>query len=206
MGHMHHCGHYMAPQWVITSLFVVFLSLALLRLVRLLLPNISQSIYGFYDWENEVGHGLCNISMAACLTTGMLGLSSGNWAALLAVGTVWYLARALSWNHRNWFLPKLLNWEYKLGHSQRPWEWAHVGMLGFMIPMYYPLGLGTWFTAVCAVWWVYFSWRNTEAMYHTCKEQDFKLLKLVADFEHALMGAIMFVMTVWPMALMPMVH
>lgn len=190
MHNMHHADHFMAPAWLIYTLGALFAAGAFIYLYRLLNAAAVKKVYGYHDWENEVGHGLCMASMAAMLAPVWLQLPAMFWTVTLSAGALWFLARALTWGRR-------------LAHNKVWWwDWAHVGMLGGMALMYYPLALGSWFTGLQVVFWLWFSSYYAYETYHELKEP--KLLYMQSNLSHLLMGVVMLIMTLWPMALMPM--
>jgi thioredoxin 1 len=187
---MHHSGSFMAPAWLIYSLGAVFFAGFCFYLYRLLNPSAVKKVYGYHDWENEVGHGLCMLSMAAMLAPAWLQLPAALWVGLLSAGAGWFLLRALTWGR-------------KLAHNKVWWwDWAHVGMLSGMALMFHPLNLGAWFTWLQLAFWLWFASYYAYETYHELKEPKF--LYMQSNVSHLLMGVVMFIMTMWPMALMPM--
>jgi thioredoxin 1 len=192
MHNMHHADHFMAPAWLIYTLGALFAAGALVYLYRLFNVSAVKKVYGYHDWENEIGHGLCMASMAAMLAPAALQLPAIFWTVTLSAGAVWFFARALTWGR-------------KLAHNKVWWwDWAHVGMLSGMALMFHPLDLGAWFVGLQVAFWLWFSSYYAYETYHELKEP--KLLYVQSNLSHLLMGVVMLIMTLWPMALMPSHH
>lgn len=182
------CSSYMAPQWLLNLLSLFFFSGFGFYMYRLFAAQSVKSVYGYADWENEIGHGICMLSMASMLTPNLFPISAGLWTGILGFGCLWFLTRALTWGRK---LPYNIWW----------WDWAHVGMLGGMALMFHPIDLGSWFVLVQQAFWLWFAGYYTYELYHDLKHP--KLFYLGSDISHLSMGIAMFVMTTWPMALMP---
>lgn len=191
---MHHTpnpGSFMAPEWFVFSLAAVFFAGACFYLYRLFAVTAVKKAYGYHDWENEIGHGICMLAMASSLAPAAFKLPTVFWTVSLSAGAVWFTARALTWGR-------------KLPYNKAWWDWAHVGMLGGMALMFHPLNLGSWFTGLQIAFWLWFSGLYAYETYHELKAP--KAFSLGSNLSHLLMGVVMLVMTLWPMALMPMHH
>lgn len=176
MQHMHHNDMFMAPAWVIFTLAAIFFAGACFYLFRLLSASTVKKVYGYHDWENEVGHGICMLAMAGALAPAALQLPAMFWTVTLSASALWFLARALTWGR-------------KLAHNKVWWwDWAHVGMLSGMALMFYPLDLGAWFTGVQAAFWLWFASYYSYETYHDLKAP--KALYLGSDCSHLLMGVV----------------
>lgn len=188
MNHIqHNMGHYMLPEWLLYTIATIFFAGACFYLYRLLRPNTVKSAYGWTDWENEIGHGLCMLAMASSLAPECLQLPAMFWTVTLSIGGAWFVARALTWGR-------------KLPYNKSWWDWAHVGMLLGMALMFYPLNLGAWFVYVQEAFWLwftgYYAWQIVRDL------PTFKALYLGSDFFHFLMGAVMLLMMLFPEAFM----
>ncbi len=187
---MHSCCHSMSqtPEWLLTSLAALFFAGFLFYLYRLISPQKVKAVYNHSDWQNEVGHGLCMLSMAAMLAPALIPISASAWTYILSFGCSFFLLRAVSWGRKR---PNYVWW----------YDWAHVGMLGCMALMFHPLNLGAWFVFLQQAFWLWFAGYYTYELIHDLKSPKF--FYLGSDISHLSMGVAMFIMTTWPMALMP---
>jgi thioredoxin 1 len=194
MDHMHHMEHghsasFVAPDWLLFGLAALFLAGALFYLYRLLRPSHVRSVYGYFDWENEIGHGLCLLGMVTMLAPSLLPIPAMAWAAILGLGTLWFTARALTWGKRVTYPAKW--W----------WDWAHVAMLGGMALMYTNVTT-LWVTLPLGVFWL---WLGGYYLYELTHDiRGGKGLYIGSDLAHSLMGFVMLLMTLFPAAFMPM--
>ncbi len=177
---------YMAPLWLIYGLSAVFFAGSIFYLYRLLRPQVVKSVYGHYDWQNEIGHGLCMLAMAFALAPAAWQLPSQLWAILLGAGAVFFLIRAVTWGRK---LPYNVWW----------WDWAHVGMLLGMALMFLPIDVG-YFSYVLEAFWLWFAGYYIYSLCHDLQEG--KVLYVGSDLSHLTMGVVMYIMTAVPMALM----
>lgn len=186
----------MAPQWMLNTLAALFFAGFVFYMYRFLRPQTVRSIYDYTDWQNEIGHGVCMLSMASMLAPTVLPIPGTAWTWILGIGAVIFTIRALTWGKKVAALSK--DW--------KPWwDWAHVGMLAGMALMFHPLDLGSlWaplFLFAQQALWAFFACYYTRELVH-----DFptgKALCIGSDLSHLSMGLAMFVMVTWPMALMP---
>lgn len=187
---MHSCCHTMSqtPEWLLVTLAALFFAGFGFYMYRLFAPAKVKSVYGYADRENEIGHGICMLSMAAMLAPTLIQLSASAWTYILSFGCVWFLLRAVTWGRK---LPYNVWW----------YDWAHVGMLGGMTLMFHPLNLGMWFVILQLAFWGWFAAYYTKELYHDLKTPN--MFSLGSDISHLSMGVAMFIMTAWPMALMP---
>jgi hypothetical protein len=189
------CSSFMAPAWVLNSLTAFFSAGFLFYMYRLLRPQTVKSVYKYTDWQNEIGHGLCMLSMAAMLAPSLLPISSAAWTWILGIGAAFFTCRALTWGRTLWYN----KWWY---------DWAHVGMLGGMAIMFHPLDLGPLlaplFLFAQQAFWSFFFFYYAYELSHDIKAGE--ALYIGSDLSHLTMGLAMFVMVTWPMALMPNHH
>lgn len=188
---MDHSAHFMAPEWLLYSIAALFFAGACFYLYRLLRASTVKAVYGWYDWENEIGHGICMLAMASALAPPFLQLPAMFWAITLSLSGGWFLVRALTWGRK---LPYNKWWS----------DWAHVGMCLGMALMFYPLNLGAWFVYLQQAFWLWFAGYYAYETYHDLKKP--KALYIGSDLSHLAMGVVMFIMTTCPVALMPMHH
>ncbi len=186
----HTCCHNMntSPEWLLFALAGFFFAGFAFYIYRLFAAAKVKSVYGYADWENEIGHGICMLSMASMLAPALLPISASAWTLTLCFGCAWFLLRAITYGRS---LPYNVWW----------WDWAHVGMLGGMALMFHPVDLGAWFVYLQQAFWLWFAGYYTYELYHDLKSP--KLFYLGSDISHLSMGVAMFIMTTWPMALMP---
>jgi hypothetical protein len=177
---------YMAPLWLIYGLSAAFFAGALFYLYRLLRPATVRKAYGYYDWQNEIGHGICMLAMAFAMAPPAVQLPSQFWAATLMTFGLFFLARAVTWGRR-------------LPYNKWWWDWAHCGMLLGMALMFLPINVG-YFSYVLDAFWLWFAGYYVYSLCHDLQEPD--KLYIGSDLSHLAMGAVMFIMTVAPMALM----
>jgi hypothetical protein len=170
------------PQWVLLTLAVWFFAGACFYLYRLLFAKEVRAVYGYWDIENEIGHGVCMLGMVTMLTPMLLPIPFLAWAWLLGAGAVWFFVRAIFWGR-------------KLSYNKWWWDWAHVAMLGGMALMFagimHPL-----LTLVAGAFWLWFGGYYAYQTYHDAKTG--KPLYIGSDLAHMSMGVVMFLMTVAP--------
>lgn len=186
MQSMNMVGAYMAPVWLIYGLSACFFAGSLFYLYRLLSPAVVKLSYGCYDWQNEVGHGICMLAMAFALAPAALQLPSSVWAISLTVSGLFFLLRAVSWGR-------------KLPYNKWWWDWGHVGMLLGMAVMFMPIDVGC-LVYVLEAFWLWFASYNVYQLFLDLKQP--KALYIGSDVSHLAMGFVMFIMTFAPMALM----
>lgn len=171
------------PDWVLLSLAVWFFAGACFYLYRLLFAKEVRAVYGYWDIENEIGHGICMLAMVTMLAPMLLPIPFMVWAGLLGAACLWFLARAVFWGRKVSYPTKW--W----------WDWAHVAMLAGMAIMFagvsFPL-----LTYVTGAFWLWFAGYYAYETYHDAKTR--KLLYIGSDLAHVSMGVMMFVMTVAP--------
>lgn len=188
--HMHHMDHVLtAPTWVIFSLSALFGAGFLFYLYRLLFRDTVRAALGYSDWENEVGHGLCMLAMASAMAPVFLQLPPMLLVGSLAVTGVWFIVRALTWGKT-------------LTNNKAWYDWVHVGMLFGMALMFLHINLGVWFTALLLAFWGWFTAYYAYQVFLDMKNPRF--FSVGADFAHFAMGAVMFLMTLFPGMLMSM--
>lgn len=170
------------PEWALLSLAVLFLGGAGFYLYRLLFPGQVRAVYGFSDPENDVGHGVCMLAMVTMLAPDLLPVPFLLWAVVLGAGSLWFIARALTWGTR---FPGTRWW----------WDWAHVGMLAGMAVMFSCVDIAqmAWITAA---FWLWFAAYYAYATYRDSRARE--PLHLGSDLSHLGMGVTMFAMTVAP--------
>lgn len=178
---------YMAPAWFVYSLAGAFFAGAVFYLYRLLFPAPLKALYGYHDWQNEVGHGICMLAMASAMAPVSLQLPSLFWAISLTAVGIFFLFRAITWGR-------------KLPYNKWWWDWAHVGMLLGMAIMFMPISVG-YFVYALAAFWLWFASYYAWELYQDFKKP--KALYIGSDLAHFAMGIVMLIMTVFPMALMP---
>ena len=66
-------------------LAALFAAGGLFYVYRLLRPSHVQATYGYHDWENEVGHGLCMLGMVTMLSPALLPIPAIVWTWVLGV-------------------------------------------------------------------------------------------------------------------------
>ncbi len=190
---VHGSNHLGPPEWLLCCLSMLFLSGACFYLYRILFSSRVKAFYGYVDIENEIGHGLCMAGMATMLAPALLPISSTLWGWILAVASAWFLLRAFTWG-------------LKLPHNKIWWDLIHVGMLGLMSAMFFSISF-TLLTYLASAFWVFFlSYAIYWAYLSRRGGRSAGFLEFGSDLAHIAMGLSMFVMTVWPAALMPASH
>jgi len=177
---------YMAPLWLIYSLCGLFFAGGLFYYYRLVKPASVKAVYGYYDWQNEVGHGLCLLAMASALAPPLWQLPAPFWATILSLAALFFLVRACTFGR-------------KLPYNKWWWDWAHVGMLGGMAVMFLPVDTG-YFSYVLEAFWLWFASYYVYSLVHDLAEP--KVYYVGSDLSHLAMGIVMFIMTAFPMTLM----
>ncbi len=185
MHDMHHM-HSMGVDWLSISLSIMFAGGVLFYLYRLFNPEVMRTANGYYDGENEFWHGACLLGMVACLSPAWVPLPSWVFMGTFAVGSYWYLIRALTYGR-------------ELSYNKWWYDWAHVAMNFGMFWMF-AQPFDHWLvTAAFAAYWAWFGSYYLYRMY-TLDRPNPTFLGIGQNFAHLLMAAVMFVMTVWPMA------
>lgn len=186
--HHHHVDQMlMAPGWLITALGVFFLASTAFYLYRLLFDNQVRAAYGYSDWENEVGHGICMFAMSSHLLP-LFSWPQELWALILWVGAAWFTIRAATYGR---FVSYPTKWW---------WDWNHAAMFAGMALMFSPVDFGAWFVLVQIVYWGGFALYYG---YETLKDiPSGKPFSLGSNLAHFGMFAVMFVMTAFPNFLM----
>ena len=170
------------PEWALLTLAVGFLAGACFYLYRLLFPKHVKAVYGYYDVENEAGHGLCMLAMTTMLAPHLLPIPFRVWSVILGAAALWFFVRALTWGKQ---VPGARWWG----------DWAHVGMLAGMGMMF--TGANVPFLAVAqGAFWLWFSVYYVFETYRDSRAR--KPLYLGSDVSHLSMGVMMLAMTVAP--------
>lgn len=176
----------MLPEWSLLALAVWFFAGSGFYLYRLLFPAHVQSVYGYWDWQNEVGHGICMLAMVTMLSPMLLPVPFTVWAGVLGLAAVGFVARGLTWGR-------------KLAYNKAWWDWAHVGMLGGMAIMFAGISHPV-VTVVTGAFWLWFSLYYA---YETWVDaRSGQALYIGSDVSHFSMGVVMLAMTVAPTAFM----
>lgn len=180
-----------APDWLISSLGVLFLAFSLFYFYRLSRPAMVKNAIGFWDWEGEAGHAICMLAMASGLAPWLIPISSLVWSWILGAGTIYYAARALTWGRR-------------LSYNKQWWDWAHSGMYLGMFTMFQTLPIGATANMVLngllTVFWLWFSGLYIRDSYLDLRAR--KMLSFGSDLAHLGMGLSMLVMSLMPGFLM----
>jgi hypothetical protein len=184
--------------WFNLALVLLFFLGGCFYLLRLLSPTLSRKIYNRYDWDGEIGHGLCMFAMFAAFSPVRV-FSHELWGAILEAGALWFLARALTWGRK---LPWNVWW----------YDWAHVAMLSGMGLMFLSVSHQA-LTIFFTLFWGWFSCYYVYESIHdargnpTALDQAERRLKktfyLGSDLAHLSMGVCMLVMMLAPGLLMP---
>jgi hypothetical protein len=178
---------YMAPLWLIYSLCALFFAGALFYYYRLVKPDSIKAVYGYYDWQNEVAHGLCLLAMASALAaTPLWQMPAPFWASILSLAALFFLVRACTFGR-------------KLPYNKWWWDWSHVAMLGAMAMMFLPIDTGL-FSYALEAFWLWFAGYYVWSLVHDLLEP--KVYYIGSDLLHLAMGIVMFIMTAFPMVLM----
>lgn len=205
MDHMHHAmpgmqdmpgmtnmdhSAFVLPEWFLFLLAAGFLAGTCFYLYRILFAGRVKAHYGYYDLENEIGHGLCTSGMVTMLSPAVLPLAPSLWVWILGAAASWFFVRAFTWGR-------------KLPHNRVLWDLIHVGMLGFMAIMY--AGISSPFlTVLASAFWVYFVGYALLWAYMTRKDgRSTGFLEFGSDLAHIAMGIVMFLMTLFPSIFMP---
>jgi hypothetical protein len=177
---MHTSG---APEWLLLALAVWFFAGSGFYLFRTLFADSVKKVYGYFDLENEVGHGLCLLGMVTMLAPTLLPISATIWTFVLAAASLWFTARALTWGKR---VPYATKWW---------WDWAHVVMLSGMAIMF--AGVTTfWLTVPLGIFWTWLFGYYSYELVHDVKSR--KTFYIGSDLAHASMGLVMLLMTAMP--------
>ncbi len=171
------------PEAILLPLALWFFAGAAFYLYRALFPEQVRAVYGYADLENEIGHGICALAMVSMLAPMFLPIPALVWTILLAVGALWFTARALTWGKR---VPYAAKWW---------WDWAHVGMLAGMALMF--AGITTPIISVpLALFWLWFSGYYAYELVHDARSGN--KLYIGSDLVHGSMGVVMLLMTIAP--------
>lgn len=190
MNHLHDTA-LSAPEWLLFGLAALFLAGGGFYLYRVLFHKRVKAHYGYFDIENEIGHGLCMTAMASMLAPSLLPVSFITWAWILGLGAGWFLLRTFTWGLR-------------LSYNWYAWDLIHVAMLGFMALMFTGVALPAIVAYGAAAFWVFFTGYAAYWAYMIRREgRPAGYLEFGSDSAHILMGVAMFVMTLWPSVLMP---
>lgn len=182
--HTEFCGHPgMLPDWALTAFSLWFFAGTVFYLYRILFADRVRAVYGYWDIENELGHGICMLAMVTMLAPMLLPVPFALWAWVLGAGAVWFTARALTWGKRVSYPNKW--W----------WDWAHVGMLGGMALMFSGASF-PYMVWISGAFWLWFTGYYVYSTIHDLPSR--RVLYLGSDLAHMTMGAMMFTMTVWP--------
>ncbi|HEY9755086.1 MAG TPA: DUF5134 domain-containing protein [Oculatellaceae cyanobacterium] len=178
------------PEWALFLLAVGFLAGTCFYLYRVLFAARIKAHYGYYDLENELGHGICVTAMVTMLSPSVLPVAPTVWIWVLGGGAVWFLVRTFTWGR-------------KLAHTRILWDLIHVAMLGFMALMY--AGVTSLLVTVLATaFWIYFIGYAALWAYMTRKDgQSTSFLEFGSDLAHIAMGVVMLLMTLFPSMFMP---
>lgn len=169
-------------------LAALFAAGGLFYVYRLLRPKHVQATYGYTDWQNEIGHGLCMFGMVTMLSPVLLPIPALVWTWVLGAGAVFFTVRALTWGKRVGYATKW--W----------WDWAHVLMLGGMATMYAGFA-PLWLNIPFGIFW---AWLGAYYLYQLAHDlRTGKLLYVGSDVAHAAMGIVMLLMVLFPAAMMP---
>lgn len=194
MDHTHHmpAGAFVAPEWLIASIGILFLGFAGFYLYRLFRPTMVKNAIGFFDWEGEAGHFVCMLAMASHLVFWLIPVPAIAWSWILGFGTLYYAARAMTWGKR-------------LSYNKQWWDWTHSAMFLGMFTMFQPLPLSplllTVFNGVMLLFWAWFSGYYVKDAVLDARAG--KSLSFTSDLAHLSMGVAMLVMSLFPAFLMP---
>jgi len=183
--HADHVAHAMNFDWVSVALSLMFVGGAFFYIFRLFSPTRLRAVNGYYDGENEFWHGACMLGMVACLTPAWLPVPVIVWLVGFAIGTGWYVVRALTYGRR-------------LTHNKQWYDWAHAAMMFGMWWMFAQPVSNLFITVAFAAYWTWFG-----SYYVYRLTLDFKkptLLGFGQDGAHLLMSVVMLFMTVLPSA------
>lgn len=184
--HHDHMAHAISFAWITPALSLLFLSGAFFYVFRLLNRSLLMRINGYHDRENEFWHGACLLGMVACLTPAWLPVPNLLWSVGFAIGTVWYIVRALTYGKR-------------LAYNKQWYDFAHAAMLFGMWWMFvHPIEHVLIDIAFAAYW----LWFGSYYVYRLAL--DFKKPSVLAfgqDGAHFMMSLVMLVMTLFPAAL-----
>lgn len=169
-------------------LAALFAAGGLFYVYRLLRPSHVQATYGYHDWENEVGHGLCMLGMVTMLSPALLPIPAIVWTWVLGVAAAWFTARALTWGK-------------KVGYATKWWwDWAHVLMLTGMATMYAGFS-PIWLNVPFGIFWAWLGGYYLYELAHDLRSR--KTLYIGSDIAHSAMGIVMLLMVLFPAAMMP---
>ena len=190
MSGMDHSAAFVLPEWFLFLLAVGFLSGTCFYLYRVLFYNRTKAHYGYFDIENELGHGICVTAMVTMLSPSVLPIAPTVWAWVLGFGSIWFLVRTFTWGR-------------KLEYTCILWDLIHFAMLGFMSLMF--AGVATLLVSVVAsAFWIYFIGYAAWWAYMVRKEgRNTGFLEFGSDLAHIAMGVVMLLMTWFPVMFMP---
>jgi hypothetical protein len=196
MDHSHHhmpdAAALVAPEWLISSIGILFLGFAGFYLWRLFRPTMVKNAIGFFDWEGEAGHFICMLAMASHMAAWLIPIPGIAWSWILGFGTLYYAARAMTWGKR-------------LTYNKQWWDWTHSAMFLGMFTMFQPLPLAplllTVFNGAMVLFWVWFSGYYVKDSVLDARAG--KHLSFTSDLAHLSMGVAMLLMALFPALLMP---
>lgn len=184
--HHEHLAHSLELSWVSPVLSLLFLSGAFFYIFRLFNPGLLRRVNGYFDRENEFWHGACLLGMVACLTPSWLPLPDLVWKVGFAVGTGWYLVRALTYGKR-------------LPHNKQWYDFAHAAMLFGMWWMFANPIEHVLINVAFGAYWLWFGSYYVYRLWLDVHKPS--LLAFGQDGAHFLMSFVMLIMTLWPTAL-----
>lgn len=171
------------PEWLLVTAAIWFFACACFYLYRLLFAESVKAAYGYWDKENEIGHGLCMLGMVTMLSPALLAVPNMIWTLVMIAGCCWFLARAVSWGRRV---------SYK---SKWWWDWAHAIMFGGMALMFGNVS-SLWFAVPLGCFWLWFACYYLYELVHDSRSGQW--LYIGSDLAHMSMGAMMLLMTCAP--------
>lgn len=197
MSSIAHCCHNLgSPSLLAIIMGIVFILGTAYYVLRLFLPKFAKEAVGYWDWENEIGHGICMLSMAACLLPAIVSIPTAFWSIALPIGSAWFILRACFWGK-------------SLSHNKLWYDWVHAGMLFGMYLMFYPVN-DLWINFFQGCFWLWFSayyikelkvdfigLRRDQSISRSKKMRK-GALYLGSDLAHLVMGISMFLMLTCP--------
>jgi hypothetical protein len=188
---MHNMSHIATSSysWLEIILCSIFTAGTVFYFVRLISPKLVKKTLGYYDWENELWHGLCLLGMVVCFIPQAFPIPNSFWCYLFFLGGIWYLLRAY-------------NWGLNLSHNKQWYDIAHSGMLFGMWWMFAQPSKNILLIALNAAFWLWSASYNLHLTYSNIRK-NFKALIFGQDIAHALMALVMIGMTLAPNLFMP---